>query len=142
MGKVRLPGGGVTALLAPRSGGLWIGYQYGGVTFLDGVNISNYPLESGLPHGTVESLAMDTEGVLWAGTSRGLARFDGKRWSDITQRVGLPSPYVEQVLADKTGGLWISLGAKLALLRRGSSQVHVYTFHVDNVLHADDAGHV
>ena len=142
VGKVRLPGGGVTALLAPRSGGLWIGYQYGGVTFLDGLNISNYPLESGLPHGTVESLAVDTGGVLWAGTSRGLARFDGKRWADITQRVGLPSPYVEQVLADATGGLWISLGTKLVLLRRGSPRVHVYTFHVDNALHADEAGRV
>jgi signal transduction histidine kinase/ligand-binding sensor domain-containing protein len=142
VGKVRLPGGGVTALVAPRSGGLWIGYQYGGVTFVDGVTISNYPLESGLPHGTVESLAVDTEGVIWAGTSRGLARFDGARWADVTQRLGLPSAYIEQVLADPTGDLWINSGDKFAVLRRGSARVHVYTIPGDNWFHADQGGRI
>lgn len=142
VGKVRLLGDGVTTLLAPGSGGLWIGYKYGGVTFLDGVAIRNYPLESGLPRGTVESLAVDTEGVLWAGTSRGLARFDGKRWSDMTQRLGLPSPYIEQIVADPAGGLWINAGDKLALLRRGSSRVHVYRVPADNWFHPDQAGRI
>jgi signal transduction histidine kinase/ligand-binding sensor domain-containing protein len=142
VGNARLLGGGVTALAAPRSGGLWIGYQYGGVSFLDGLEISNFPLESGLPHGTVESLAVDTDGATWAGTSRGLARFDGKRWADVTQRLGLPSPYIEQVLPDQAGGLWINSGDKLVLLRRGSSRVHVYTIPVDNWFHADQGGRI
>ena len=141
-GNVRLLGSGVTALVAPRSGGLWIGYQYGGVTFLDGATVRNYPLESGLPHGTVESLAVDTDGVTWAGTSRGLARFDGKRWTDVTQRLGLPSAYIVQVLADPAGDLWINSGDKFVVLRRGSSRIHVYTIPADNWLHADPGGRI
>ena len=142
VGKVRLLGEGVTTLLAPRSGGLWVGYLYGGVSFLEAGAIRNYPLESGLPHGTVESLTVDTEGVLWAGTSRGLARFDGKRWTDITQSVGLPSPYIEQVLADPAGGLWINSGEQLVLLRRGASRVKVYPLPTYNWLHPDRSGRI
>ncbi|MDB6042039.1 MAG: two-component system sensor protein [Gammaproteobacteria bacterium] len=142
VGGVRLLGEGITALAAPPSGGLWIGYQYGGVSLLNDDAINNYPLESGLPRGTVKSLAVDTDGVVWAATSRGLARFDRQHWEDMTERLGLPSPYIEQVLADKTGALWINSGDKLALLPRGSSRVHVYAIPADNWFHADAAGRV
>jgi ligand-binding sensor domain-containing protein len=117
----------VTALEAPQSGGLWIGYQYGGASFLDSRGLKNYPTENGgLPNGTLESFAIDPDGVVWAGTTRGLIRFDSQRWRDVTQAVGLPVPDATNLMADKSGDLWIGSAGKLALLRRGSSRVHVY----------------
>jgi ligand-binding sensor domain-containing protein len=110
VGAVRLLSDGITTLAATASGGLWIGYEYGGVSFLADGSLRNYSLETGLPRGTVKSLAVDVDGAVWAGTSRGLARLDGQRWTDVTQRVGLPSTYIEQVLSDKSGGLWINSG--------------------------------
>ena len=35
----------VMALLAPPSGGLWIGYTFGGFSFLENGRLTNYPLE-------------------------------------------------------------------------------------------------
>ena len=92
VGMERLLGEGIAALVTTRSGrGLWIGYEYGGASFIEGDTLRNYPLERGLPRGTVKGLAVGTDGTVWAGTSRGLARFDGQRWADVTDALGLPS---------------------------------------------------
>jgi signal transduction histidine kinase/ligand-binding sensor domain-containing protein len=133
----------ITALEAPQSGGLWIGYQYGGASFLDSRGLKNYPTESGgLPNGTLESFAVDPDAVVWAGTTRGLARLAGQRWTDVTQTVGLPSPNAVNVMVDKSGDLWIESADKLALLRRGSSRVHVYDLQAYQGLVRDPDGHV
>jgi signal transduction histidine kinase/ligand-binding sensor domain-containing protein len=143
VGTLRLLGEGIATLVATRGGrGLWIGYEYGGASFIEGDTLRNYPLESGLPRGTVKGLAVGTDGTVWAGTSRGLARFDGQRWADVTDALGLPSPYIQQVLADKTGNLWIAAGDKMAVLRPGSPHVHVYAIPGDNVFQEDPAGRV
>jgi ligand-binding sensor domain-containing protein len=93
VGGVPLLGQFITALEAPQSGGLWIGYQYGGASFLDGRGLKNYPPENGgLSKGTLEAFAIDPEGVVWAGSTRGLARLEGQRWTDVSQTVGLPAP--------------------------------------------------
>jgi signal transduction histidine kinase/ligand-binding sensor domain-containing protein len=133
----------ITALEAPQSGGLWIGYQYGGASFLDSRGLKNYPTENGgLPNGTLESFAVDPDGVVWAGSTRGLIRFDGQRWTDVTQAVGLPSPNATNVMVDKSGDLWIESADKLALLRRGSSRVRVYDLPAYQGLVRDPDGHV
>jgi signal transduction histidine kinase/ligand-binding sensor domain-containing protein len=133
----------VTALEAPQSGGLWIGYQYGGASFLDSRGLKNYPTQNGgLPNGTLESFAIDPDGVVWAGTTRGLARLVGQRWTDVTQTVGLPSPNATNVMVDKSGDLWIESADRLALLRRGSSRVHVYDLPAYQGLVRDPDGRV
>ncbi len=142
VGTTRLLSQGITTVTPTRSGGLWIGYEYGGASLLEGGTLRNYPLESGLPSGSLKSLAIDSDGVVWAGTSQGLARLDGQRWTDMTDRVGMPSHYIEQVMPDATGGLWIHTAENIALLRRGSAHVHVYTMPADNVFHADSTGRV
>ena len=127
VGGVPLLGEFITALQATRSGGLWIGYQYGGASFLDGRGLRNYPPENeGLPDGTLEALAINTDGVVWAGTTRGLARFSDEHWTNVTETAGLPAPNAPNLMIDKSGDLWIGSADKLALLRRGASRVHVY----------------
>jgi signal transduction histidine kinase/ligand-binding sensor domain-containing protein len=133
----------VTALEASKAGGLWIGYQYGGASFLNGRGLRNYPPENGgLPDGTIESFAIDSDGVVWAGTTRGLIHFADQRWTDVTQTLGLPLPNAREVMVDKYGDLWIESADKLALLRRGSSQVHVYDLPVYQQFVRDPNGRV
>jgi signal transduction histidine kinase/ligand-binding sensor domain-containing protein len=141
-GPTRLLGAGITALFAPRSGGLWIGYQYGGASFLKGNALSNYPAGDGFPVATVYSFTADLDGVVWAATSRGIARFDGQRWTDVTETLVLPSPSTRDVLADGAGNLWIVSDNKVALLRRGATRVHVYGLSVDDGLFKDPADRV
>jgi signal transduction histidine kinase/ligand-binding sensor domain-containing protein len=118
----------ITALEVTKSGGLWIGYQYGGASFFDGRVLTNYPPEDGgLSNGTLEAFAIDPDGVVWAGSTRGLARLEGQRWIDVSQAVGLPAPNAGNLMVDKSGDLWIGSADKLALLRRGESRVHVYS---------------
>jgi streptogramin lyase len=143
VGGVPLLGEYITALEAPQSGGLWIGYQYGGASFLEGRALSNYPTESGgLSNGTLEAFAIDPDGVVWAGSTRGLARLAGQRWTDVAQIVGLPAPSATELMVDKSGDLWIGSGDKLALLRRGESRVHVYALSTYRGLLRDPGGRV
>src|SRR5579871_4470076 len=124
LGTARLLDQNITALMAPLSGGLWIGYEYGGASFLDGKTLRNYPAApGGLPSGTVYSFVADFDGVVWAATTRGLSRFDSPRWTDVTKTLGLPSPNTFQVVADKTGNLWIrrrASGAPASRLDEGA----------------------
>ena len=62
----------VSALFAPASGGLWIGYVFGGFSFLSNGRITNF-VESTR---SVFSFAEDENGNMWAAASRGLWRFD------------------------------------------------------------------
>ena len=143
VGGVPLLGEIITALHAPPTGGLWIGYQFGGVSFFDGRGLKNYPPEDGgLPDGTLEAIAIDSNGVVWAGSTRGLARFTNERWTNVTEMVGLPSPNAGGLMADKSGNLWIESGGKLALLRRGSSKVHVYALPALASLKRDPDGRI
>jgi signal transduction histidine kinase/ligand-binding sensor domain-containing protein len=76
----------------------------------------------GLPQNFITALAQTPDGYLWAGSERGLIRFDGRRFSVFTPEEwpGLPSPWVTALHADADGTLWIgSGGAGLARYRAG-----------------------
>jgi signal transduction histidine kinase/ligand-binding sensor domain-containing protein len=143
IGGVPLLGEVVTALEAPQSGGLWIGYLFGGASFLkDGV-LRNYPAQrGGLPEGTMESFAVDADGAVWAATTRGMARFAGDRWTDLTQSLGLPSPSAIDLVADTSGNLWFESSDKVAVLPRGASRVRIYPLPPGDDLKRDYLGRV
>ena len=67
------------SLFAPLSGGLWIGYTFGGFSFLDKGRVTNYASETGSVYG----FAQDRDGIVWAGASSGLWRFDHSGWQHI-----------------------------------------------------------
>jgi signal transduction histidine kinase/CheY-like chemotaxis protein/HPt (histidine-containing phosphotransfer) domain-containing protein len=58
-------------------------------------------------------------GGVWAGTSAGLARFEGDRFRPITKADGLPDDRVQSLDLDDEGTLWIGTGDGLARLRGG-----------------------
>jgi ligand-binding sensor domain-containing protein len=41
--------------------------------------LRNWQIRDGLPQNSVQALALDRRGLLWAGTKEGLVRFDGLR---------------------------------------------------------------
>lgn len=67
----------------------------------------------------VVSLAVDRDGVVWAGTwGGGLSRFDGRAWKTYTVAEGLPGNHVFALHVDAAGDLWVGTNDGLAL-RRG-----------------------
>jgi len=68
----------------------------------------------------IVALAVDREGVVWAGTwGGGLSRFDGKQWTQQTVTEGLPGNHVFMLHVDRHGALWIGTNKGLARPKAG-----------------------
>ena len=103
----RLLSNNLYSLFAPPSGGLWIGYTLGGFSFLDKGRVTNYA--SGI--GSVYGFAQDRDGIVWAGTSSGLWRFDHSGWQHLGVEWNGPAGRVTQVGFDSEGILWASFAS-------------------------------
>jgi PAS domain S-box-containing protein len=102
----RLLSNNLYSLFAPPSGGLWIGYTFGGFSFLDKGRVTNYA--SGI--GTVYGFAQDRDGIVWAGTASGLWRFGHSGWQHLGVAWNAPAARVMQVGFDSKGILWALVG--------------------------------
>src|SRR5579862_8278059 len=101
----RLLSTNVMCLLAPPSGGLWIGYTFGGFSFLDNGRVTNYALD--VP---VRYMARSRNGVVWAATSAGLWKFEAARWQPVGVDWSAPTGAVLQIAFDAEGTLWVLTG--------------------------------
>jgi signal transduction histidine kinase/ligand-binding sensor domain-containing protein len=111
-----VPAEGLRRLVETPEGTL-LGIGYGEIVRLDGnrfVRHSNHP---DLAEAFGTSLALDRDGVLWAGTTRALVALgpDGRtRKFDLSS--GLPAVPVRAVLTDKDGIVWVATPNGLARL--------------------------
>jgi signal transduction histidine kinase/ligand-binding sensor domain-containing protein len=92
----------VTAVFATRGGGLWVGYLFGGFSFVTNGRVSNFPATTG----TIIGLSEDQQGIVWAATTGGLWRFDGASWQNIRTEWNAPPTRFAQVGFDREGILW------------------------------------
>ncbi len=70
----------VSSLFAVPDGGLWVGYSYGGVSFIKNGTVTDYGGPEELPSRTVLAFAGDRQGAIWiAAGEDGLARLQGSR---------------------------------------------------------------
>ena len=68
----------------------------------------------------IVALAVDADGVVWAGTwGGGLSRYDGKAWTQYTVAEGLPGNHVFMLHIDPKGVMWIGTNNGLARLKKG-----------------------
>jgi ligand-binding sensor domain-containing protein/signal transduction histidine kinase len=117
----------IHSLFAPPSGGLWIGYTFGGFSFLNDGRVTNYGGEIASSMGSVHNFAQNTNGVVWAATTSGLWKFDHSHWQHIGPEANVPPGDIREARFDQEGTLWAVAGvyssvAKLLYLRPGSSQ--------------------
>src|SRR5262245_7558722 len=113
----------VSSLRALPSGGLWIGYVFGGFSFLNNGKVTNYGGEIPSLTGTVHNFAQCGDGTIWAATASGLWKFDHSRWQSVGSEANVPSGRAWEVGCDQEGTLWalseyIPGSSKLKLLRR------------------------
>ena len=118
----------VFAMASTADGALWIGSYGGGLYRADGNGALKQflPVEGdarSLPDPNVLSLAVDAAGLLWVGTTSGLAHWDGKGFVREKPVTGA-GPVVLSLGPDTDGSLWIGTdGGTVQRLVNGRYQV-------------------
>ncbi len=65
--------------------------------------VHTYSETDGLPSATINGLAQDSSGAIWASTRAGLTRYDGLNWTTFTPADGLPWKEGSLVFVDRDG---------------------------------------
>ncbi len=68
--------------------------------------LQSWQTADGLPASTVTALLQTRDGWLWVGTTNGLARFDGVRFTLFGEAHGLPNLTITCLHEDRAGTLW------------------------------------
>jgi len=105
----------VRALAEDAAGGLWVGTQGRGLELLRDGKITAFSKTNGLPSDNVSCIRVDAEGVVWVGTSSGLARYEKGKWISYAGHLGNENVSIGYLLEDEQGTLW--LGSNGGLLR-------------------------
>ena len=116
----------LNSAFAPRGGGLWVGFTFGGVALLKEGHWQVFSVVDGVPPGTPWQFAEMPDGTLWVATDSDLARFDGARWKAVGSHMGLPTSSGLILFVDSQGTIWAAGGENslLYFLRPGEHQFH------------------
>lgn len=94
----------VNHVLRTRDGRLWFATEGGGIYWRQDGELHHLGVDDGLPGAAVYRLLEDEDGVIWAGTSRGLAVIRDQRVQVVAQ---IPAAPVLALLLDRQGRLLI-----------------------------------
>jgi signal transduction histidine kinase/ligand-binding sensor domain-containing protein len=114
---------GVVSLAATHDGGLWIGYQFGGASFIKQGKVTNYSPADTFNH-NLQGLLEDRDGTIWGATHFGLQRFDGVRWTRIGDEWNFPLKAIDEIHLDARGTLWVGSHDSYYSLKRGENSFH------------------
>jgi ligand-binding sensor domain-containing protein/nitrogen-specific signal transduction histidine kinase len=107
--------------MAQQGSAVWLGTFGGGLTRIDADGGQRHfnKQRSGLPADTVLALAVDAQGVLWVGTTKGLARLQGETFETV-ELPDAEGPQMIYSLATQSDGVWV--GGAQGIWRRTSGQ--------------------
>jgi len=76
------------------------------------INFTSMTVKEGLPSNSVNNIIEDKYGLIWFGTSNGLARFDGSNYRiyrhEANNPFSLPGNDVQAIYQDKKGTIWVN----------------------------------
>ena len=108
-----LPQDSVNAMAQTPDGYLWVATQEGLARF-DGLSFTTLDAHTtrGALQNFVYTVFTDRRGVLWAGASGGLLRYEGNgRFSRTETEEQWPGPSAKQIAEDAAGTLWVGMGS-------------------------------
>ena len=128
---------GVQVIYEDETEALWFGLSPNSspnrLSRLDRGQWQVFGVNDGLPNGDVRTIATDSVGRLWVGTSEGIGIYDGSTWAVITTHASdfpvgdVPVPYrlidnrVNAIMRDRFGMMWIGTTSGINLFDRGRS---------------------
>ena len=92
--------------------------------------MTSWMLADGIPIGPVSAMVQDSEGYLWLGTTSGVVRFDGARFTpwDALYPAGLPRRNVLALALSRDGSFWIGFNRGAGSVSVGAWRNGVLTF--------------
>ncbi len=117
----------ITALLADDKGGLWIGFLWGGISYLssDG-KVTNYDARNGRGPNSATKFIIKSDGSIWALGDNALFRLQGNRWENYGILHGLPPEELFTFYFDRQGDLWTAKRNTIFVLRAGRGTFEAY----------------
>ncbi|TPD89499.1 diguanylate cyclase [Stenotrophomonas maltophilia] len=108
----------VLSLAQDAGGDLWVGTFGDGIYRLhaDGRLRHNYAVADGLPGGNIRAISIAPDGVVWAGTQKGVVRIEGDEVS-VPTIAGMPAGLTTALEHDHQGNLWIGTIEGVRVLR-------------------------
>ena len=97
----------IRTLAESTDGGLWIGFNLGGVSFLKNGSVVHYGEPDGLPTASVNAVVTDQRGVTYAATTEGLYRLQRNRWERVSVDASDPGDRLSAAAVDRAGTLWV-----------------------------------
>lgn len=137
--------GSPTALLATRSGDIWVHFSGSGKfgRYRDGtLRLMPSPaLHSG--EQVVQMVEM-SDGAIWALPDRGLVRYAQDKWQRFGEADGLPDDFTQSLLVARDGALWVSFEDSVVRLAPGARRFETVraTPDANGRLSQDPAGRV
>jgi len=122
-----------TAFQEDRSGNLWIGFYWGGMTRYRDGRFESFSKTDGVPAGMIRAIYLDHLGRLWiASTEGGLARIDDPSqqhpaFVHYTVKEGLSSDQITCVTEDQWGRIYIGTGIGVDRLDPDTGRVKRFT---------------
>ena len=120
-----LPHNVINDILVDRSGVIWLATQAPGII---SINSEKQFLISGKPRITFKTLVENSDGIIWAGSDRGVFQFDLNRDTLIhygTDR-GLKSDHTYAIAADPRGNVWAGHRMGMSAINPYRRTVRVY----------------
>ncbi len=99
----------------------WSGNVFGANQVVRTYSSKGWKVEDGLPDNSVWAVAQTPDGYIWAGTPKGLVRFDGVNFTvfGLDTIPGIKRPAVHSLCEASDGSLWIGAGEGLTRLKDG-----------------------
>ena len=87
-----------------------------------------YTTADGLPSEAAVAFLETRDGAIWIGTTGGLARFDGERFTAFTKNDGLKGEFIRSLYEDSEGTIWIgTYDSGITRYKNGSSKLSAGT---------------
>jgi ligand-binding sensor domain-containing protein/signal transduction histidine kinase len=108
----------VHAIVEDIEGNFWIGTEGAGLQCLRQGRCETFSRTNGLPSNNISSLYLDRDGVLWIGTTGGLARFARGKLTAYSKNEGMITDSVAYIADDSEGNLWLGSTAGLMCVQK------------------------
>ncbi len=99
----------VRTMYQDTKGNYWFGTNGDGIIRYDGQTLETMTIEGIHPRMRVMEIVEDKAGHIWFGTSEGLLKYDGKKFTAFSKKEGLPGDDAEiwGLTIDESGLVWV-----------------------------------